>query len=134
MNGGQWPAANPIVSLLQTGSFQLFVENYIDADVFLKQIALTPLPDDMNKQFQLQFERLVVLDYIIRNTGTVMQTERAEFERTAVGNKTRSKQWQLVGSIRSRSRRRSESFLLVVDVTRQRSLIVSSSNAHRWTR
>lgn len=85
-------AANPTVLILQTGSFQLFVANYIDADVFLKQIALTPLPEDMNKQFQLQFERLVVLDYIIRNTGIVMNADCSEFERTHVGI-CRSKQW-----------------------------------------
>ncbi|CAF1178251.1 unnamed protein product [Adineta steineri] len=50
------------------GSFQLFVENYVDADVFLKQLDHDSLPEDVTKQFQRQFEKLVVLDYIIRNT------------------------------------------------------------------
>ncbi|CAF1348510.1 unnamed protein product, partial [Didymodactylos carnosus] len=52
------------------GSFQLFVEGYSDSDVLLKQIDHEPLPPDVSEQFQYQFERLVVLDYIIRNTGT----------------------------------------------------------------
>ncbi|CAF3787166.1 unnamed protein product [Rotaria sp. Silwood1] len=52
----------------KVGSFQLFVDNYVSADVFLKQLEQNTLPEeDMNK-FQKQFERLVVLDYIIRNT------------------------------------------------------------------
>lgn len=50
------------------GSFQLFVENYIDADVFLKRLDQENFSEDALHQFQLQFERLVVLDYIIRNT------------------------------------------------------------------
>jgi phosphatidylinositol 4-kinase type 2 len=50
------------------GSFQLFVENYVDADVFLKRLETEALSEDVIHQFQRQFERLVVLDYIIRNT------------------------------------------------------------------
>ncbi|CAF0829835.1 unnamed protein product [Rotaria sp. Silwood1] len=52
----------------KVGSFQLFVENYVDADVFLKQLEHDPLLQSASIQFQRQFERLVVLDYIIRNT------------------------------------------------------------------
>ncbi|UJR27661.1 hypothetical protein I4U23_008941 [Adineta vaga] len=52
----------------KVGSFQLFVENYVDADVFLKQLDHQSLPEEVTIQFQRQFERLVVLDYIIRNT------------------------------------------------------------------
>lgn len=52
----------------KTGSFQLFVEGYEDASVMLQYIEYNPFPEDLQKQFQLQFERLVVLDYIIRNT------------------------------------------------------------------
>jgi hypothetical protein len=47
------------------------VENYVDADVFLKQLEHDSLPDSVITQFQRQFERLVVLDYIIRNTGEI---------------------------------------------------------------
>ncbi|CAF1333960.1 unnamed protein product [Adineta steineri] len=50
------------------GSLQLFVENYVDADVFLKLIGQNPLPDEAMNKFQRQFEKMVVLDYIIRNT------------------------------------------------------------------
>lgn len=51
------------------GSFQLFVEGYKDADFWLRRFEAEPLPENTNRQLQLQFERLVVLDYIIRNTG-----------------------------------------------------------------
>uniref|UniRef100_A0A672KK99 Phosphatidylinositol 4-kinase type 2 n=1 Tax=Sinocyclocheilus grahami TaxID=75366 RepID=A0A672KK99_SINGR len=50
------------------GSFQLFVEGYKDADFWLRRFEAEPLPENTNRQLQLQFERLVVLDYIIRNT------------------------------------------------------------------
>lgn len=51
------------------GSFQLFVDGYKDADFWLRKFEADPLPENTNRQLQLQFERLVVLDYIIRNTG-----------------------------------------------------------------
>ncbi|CAL9700607.1 unnamed protein product [Knipowitschia caucasica] len=50
------------------GSFQLFVDGYKDADFWLRRFETEPLPENTNRQLQLQFERLVVLDYIIRNT------------------------------------------------------------------
>ncbi|XP_017114672.1 phosphatidylinositol 4-kinase type 2-beta isoform X3 [Drosophila elegans] len=53
---------------LKTGSFQLFVEGYKDADYWLRRFESEPLPPSVAKSFQVQFERLVVLDYIIRNT------------------------------------------------------------------
>lgn len=45
------------------------MENYIDADVFLQQLEQKKFPEEAIGKFQKQFERLVVLDYIIRNTG-----------------------------------------------------------------
>lgn len=57
------------LSLPQVGSFQLFVEGYKDADYWLRRFEAEPLPENTNRQLLLQFERLVVLDYIIRNTG-----------------------------------------------------------------
>ena len=45
------------------------MHNYIDADVFLKKIEQKPLSEEQKAQFQFQFEKMVVLDYIIRNTG-----------------------------------------------------------------
>ncbi|XP_044292499.1 phosphatidylinositol 4-kinase type 2-alpha isoform X2 [Varanus komodoensis] len=52
----------------KVGSFQLFVEGYKDADYWLRHFETNPLPENTNRQLLLQFERLVVLDYIIRNT------------------------------------------------------------------
>ncbi|XP_022905942.1 phosphatidylinositol 4-kinase type 2-alpha [Onthophagus taurus] len=59
---------NRIGLLPKCGSFQLFVDGYKDADYWLRRFEVEPLPTRMAKKFQLQFERLVVLDYIIRNT------------------------------------------------------------------
>ncbi|XP_023245039.1 phosphatidylinositol 4-kinase type 2-alpha [Copidosoma floridanum] len=50
------------------GSFQLFVDGYKDADYWLRRWESEPPAPHLAQQFQLQFERLVVLDYIIRNT------------------------------------------------------------------
>lgn len=50
------------------GSFQLFVDGYKDADFWLRKWECDPPPVNLAQQFQLQFERLVILDYIIRNT------------------------------------------------------------------
>ena len=54
---------------LQVGSFQVFMEGYKDAEFWLRKFDSDPLPAPVQEQFQHQFERLVVLDYIIRNTG-----------------------------------------------------------------
>ncbi|CAF0720470.1 unnamed protein product [Adineta ricciae] len=62
------------------GSFQLFVNNYIGADVFLKQIEQNPLPKEVMDKFQKQFEKLVVLDYIIRNTDRNMTNWLVKYE------------------------------------------------------
>ncbi|CAG5929104.1 unnamed protein product [Menidia menidia] len=52
----------------KVGSFQLFVEGYREADHWLRRFEAEPLPENIRKQLQAQFERLVVLDYVIRNT------------------------------------------------------------------
>lgn len=52
----------------KVGSFQLFVENYEDAAIWLRRFEELPPETDVKREFQLQFERLVILDYIIRNT------------------------------------------------------------------
>lgn len=52
----------------KVGSFQLFVENYEDASVWLRRFEEFPLDANVKSEFQYQFERLVILDYIIRNT------------------------------------------------------------------
>ena len=50
------------------GSLQTFVEGYDDASYWLRRFEDDPLPEEVLKEFQSQFERLVVLDYITRNT------------------------------------------------------------------
>jgi len=52
----------------KVGSFQLFVEGYKDADYWLRRWESEPLPETVKKQFQFQFEKIVILDFIIRNT------------------------------------------------------------------
>lgn len=44
------------------------MEGYKDADYWIRRFESEPLADSIQKQFQFEFERLVVLDYIIRNT------------------------------------------------------------------
>ena len=58
------------ISFLQLGSFQLFVDGYKDAEFHLRKFEVEPLPTATNKDFLFQFQKLVCLDYIIRNTGT----------------------------------------------------------------
>ena len=55
--------------LLQVGSFQLFVEGYKDAEFYLRTFEVEPLPEETLIEFQYLFQKLVILDYIIRNTG-----------------------------------------------------------------
>ncbi|XP_055494109.1 phosphatidylinositol 4-kinase type 2-beta [Leucoraja erinacea] len=52
----------------KVGSFQLFVDSYKEADYWLRRFETDPLPENTRKQFQSQFEKLVILDFIIRNT------------------------------------------------------------------
>eukprot|EP00730_Choanoeca_flexa_P000565 TRINITY_DN10249_c0_g3_i5.p1 TRINITY_DN10249_c0_g3~~TRINITY_DN10249_c0_g3_i5.p1 ORF type:complete len:438 (+),score=78.16 TRINITY_DN10249_c0_g3_i5:84-1397(+) len=52
----------------KTGSLQTFVKEYKDASVFLKQYPMDQLPAAIQHKLKLQFDRLVVLDYITRNT------------------------------------------------------------------
>jgi len=50
------------------GSFQMFVSGYKDADFYLRRFESEPLDSQTSQTFQGMFERLVCLDYIIRNT------------------------------------------------------------------
>ena len=52
----------------KVGSFQSFVENYEDASIWLRRFEEFPPEPEVKLEFQQQFERLVILDYIIRNT------------------------------------------------------------------
>ena len=44
------------------------MEGYKDADYHLRRFETVPLDPDTAADFQHKFERLVILDYIIRNT------------------------------------------------------------------
>ena len=46
----------------------MFVEDFKDADFYLRRFETEPLPEPVSTDFQFRFERLVALDYIIRNT------------------------------------------------------------------
>lgn len=48
---------------------QLFVRGYKDAAIVLEEMRQEAPPPHLQRELQLQFERLIVLDYIIRNTG-----------------------------------------------------------------
>jgi len=52
----------------KVGSFQTFVSEFKDADYHLRRFESEPLDEKTASDFQLMFERLVILDYIIRNT------------------------------------------------------------------
>lgn len=44
------------------------LQGFKDADYYLRRFESEPLPAELASQFQRRFERLVLLDYIIRNT------------------------------------------------------------------
>ena len=57
------------------GSFQLFLDDYIDSTTFfaqgyqkLQDHSLEGWTEVSSKEFQAGFEKLVILDYLIRNT------------------------------------------------------------------
>jgi phosphatidylinositol 4-kinase type 2 len=84
------------------GSFQLFVDGYKDADYWLRRFEVEPLPSRMAQKFQLQFERLVVLDYIIRNTDRGNDNWLIKYEHPTISNGngpvelTETTEWNLV--------------------------------------
>lgn len=72
----------------KVGSFQTFVENYEDAAVWLRRFEETPPDPEVKTEFQSQFERLVILDYIIRNTDRGMDNWLINYEKNAGGDST----------------------------------------------
>ncbi|XP_077972541.1 phosphatidylinositol 4-kinase type 2-alpha-like [Styela clava] len=89
----------------KVGSFQTFVEGYKDAEFWLRKFDNEPLPDDTEKTFQLQFERLVCLDYIIRNTDRGNDNWLIKYDGPDIENETMDdgeggsmdKDWSIVG-------------------------------------
>ncbi|TSK18072.1 Phosphatidylinositol 4-kinase type 2-alpha [Bagarius yarrelli] len=53
----------------KVGSFQLFVDGYKDADFWLRKFETEPLPENNNRQLQLQFERLYIIYLYDINKG-----------------------------------------------------------------
>ena len=73
----------------KVGSFQLFVEGYKDADYWLRRFETDEhLNEEQAKSFQNQFERLVVLDYIIRNTDRGNDNWLIKFEKIKISEAT----------------------------------------------
>uniref|UniRef100_A0A8C6L1J2 Phosphatidylinositol 4-kinase type 2 n=1 Tax=Nothobranchius furzeri TaxID=105023 RepID=A0A8C6L1J2_NOTFU len=70
----------------KVGSFQLFVEGYREADHWLRCFEAEPLPENIRKQLQSQFERLVVLDYVIRNTDRGNDNWLIKYEKPGEGD------------------------------------------------
>ncbi|XP_075773873.1 phosphatidylinositol 4-kinase type 2-alpha [Pelodiscus sinensis] len=81
---------------LKVGSFQLFVEGYKDADYWLRRFEAEPLPENTNRQLLLQFERLVVLDYIIRNTDRGNDNWLIKYDCPLDSTSVRDSEWVVV--------------------------------------
>ncbi|XP_061889401.1 phosphatidylinositol 4-kinase type 2-beta [Entelurus aequoreus] len=77
----------------KVGSFQLFVEGYREADYWLKRFEVEPLPENIRKQLQSQFERLVVLDYVIRNTDRGNDNWLIKYEKPGEGEGLKDTEW-----------------------------------------
>ncbi|XP_071073254.1 phosphatidylinositol 4-kinase type 2-beta isoform X2 [Dasypus novemcinctus] len=71
---------------------KLFVEDYKEAEFWLRKFEADPLPENIRKQFQSQFERLVILDYIIRNTDRGNDNWLIKYEKQSRGKNTNSKE------------------------------------------
>jgi len=80
----------------KVGSFQLFVEGYKDADYWLRRFEAEPLPENTNRQLLLQFERLVVLDYIIRNTDRGNDNWLIKYDCPMDSSSSRDTDWVVV--------------------------------------
>lgn len=80
----------------KVGSFQLFVEGYKDADYWLRRFEAEPLPENTNRQLLLQFQRLVVLDYIIRNTDRGNDNWLVKYDCPMDSSSSRDSDWVVV--------------------------------------
>lgn len=80
----------------KVGSFQVFVEGFKDADYWLRRFEAEPLGESTSKQFQLQFERLVILDYIIRNTDRGNDNWLIKYEKPDLAEEGEGEDWSMV--------------------------------------
>lgn len=65
----------------------MFVKGYSDAIRWMQEAETDPLSPDISKEFQLEFERMVILDYIIRNTDRGHENWLVKYEKGAKGQK-----------------------------------------------
>jgi len=75
---------------LKVGSFQTFVSGFKDADFWLRRFDSENLPANTAKDFQFQFEKLVVLDYIIRNTDRGNDNWLIKYEKPDASDKSKT--------------------------------------------
>lgn len=80
----------------KVGSFQVFVEGFKDADYWLRRFEAEPLGETTSRQFQLQFERLVILDYIIRNTDRGNDNWLIKYDKPELEDQGEGEDWSLV--------------------------------------
>ncbi|KAG0721630.1 Phosphatidylinositol 4-kinase type 2-beta [Chionoecetes opilio] len=80
----------------KVGSLQVFVEDFKDADYWLRRFEAEPLGETTSKQFQLQFERLVILDYIIRNTDRGNDNWLVKYEKPELAEEGEGEDWSMV--------------------------------------
>lgn len=86
------------------GSFQIFLSGYRDASVLIRDFLDPSLPPSIQTQFQLCFERLVILDYLMRNTDRGMDNwmlfygriEDDETEEKIAASQSSISSWQVV--------------------------------------
>ncbi|XP_076435140.1 phosphatidylinositol 4-kinase type 2-beta-like isoform X2 [Babylonia areolata] len=89
----------------KSGSFQTFVNGYKDADFWLRRFDNESLPESTANQFQHLFEKLVVLDYIIRNTDRgndnwliKYDPASASVHNTPAGDSVQEEEWSIVNN------------------------------------
>ncbi|XP_076028242.1 phosphatidylinositol 4-kinase II alpha isoform X7 [Oratosquilla oratoria] len=70
-------------------------KGYKDADYWLRRFEAEPLSDSTSKQFQLQFEHLVVLDYITRNTDRGNDNWLVKYDKPSL-DEQEGEEWSLV--------------------------------------
>lgn len=90
----------------KVGSFQEFVEGYKNADLWLRRFDTEPMPVSVEKKFQSLFERMVILDYIIRNTDRGNDNWLIKYEPPVILSQPRAhvetemlqpNEWEVVG-------------------------------------
>ena len=81
------------------GSFQMFVENFKDAAEIVPQLeaSYSVLAPEMRAAFQQEFERLVILDYVIRNTDRSLDNWMIHFSWKSDGDEEEEEESKKTG-------------------------------------